>query len=123
MSYYIHSIPGRLRIKSPRIKNNDDAVHELRKVLGTIEGVATIDVNLLTGSLLVNYNPKRLKESDILSVLERRGYYDAAKALTNDEYIHGAASKAGHFLGRTLFGACVDTALQGSGLSILAVFI
>jgi len=56
MSYYMHNVPGRLRIKSPLLKRNNDAGDELKKALSTIQGVAAVDFNPTTGSLLVNYN-------------------------------------------------------------------
>lgn len=116
-------MPGRLRVKSPIIKKNKDAEYELKKVLGTMSGIATVDINLITGSLLINYNPKVVKRDDILSLLQRIGYYDATKTITNDEYIHVAASKAGQIIGKALLGAFVGTIIEDSPLSLITVLI
>ena len=123
MSYYIHNVPGRLRIKSPSIKKNVNVANELKKALSTMNGIATVDINLTTGSLLVNYNPKMANHKDIISVLQRKGYFDTTKAATNDEYIHTAASKAGQLVGKAVLGAFVQQALEGSALSLLAVLL
>lgn len=123
MNYYIHNVPGRLRIKSPVIKKNENASYEVRKTLGAINGIATIDVNLTTGSLLVNYNHKVVSHEDIVNLLERKGYFDKSKAVTHDEYIHGAASKAGSFIGRSVLGSVLGTFLEGTPLALLAMLI
>ncbi|MGO9014812.1 MAG: HMA2 domain-containing protein [Dissulfurispiraceae bacterium] len=123
MSYYIHNVPGRLRIKSPSIKRNENVANELKKALSTMNGIATVDINLTTGSLLVNYNPKMANHKDIISILQRKGYFDTTKAATNDQYIHSAAAKTGHLVGRAVLGAFVQEALEGSALSLLAVLL
>ncbi len=84
MSFYMHNTPGRLRIKSPIVKRNENVSYEVRKILGATNGIATVDVNLTTGSLLINYNPKVIKHDDIVDLLHRNGYFDKAKAITHD---------------------------------------
>lgn len=123
MNYYMHNIPGRLRIKSPVIKNNKAVADELKKSLSTLYGVATVDINLTTGSLLINYNTKSIKQSDILNILQQKGYFDATKAMTNDEYIHKAASKAGSVIGKSIFSTFAGMALKETPLSFLAILL
>ncbi|MCL4490947.1 MAG: cation transporter [Nitrospirae bacterium] len=123
MSYYIHNVPGRLRMKSPAIKKNEQVAGDLKKILSTMNGIATVDINLTTGSLLVNYNPKAVDHRDIVGILQRKGYFDTEKAATNDQYIHSAVSKAGHMVSKAVFGAVVEKAFEGSALSLLAVLL
>lgn len=123
MSYYLHNVPGRLRIKSPIIKNNKNVANELKKNLSTIYGIATVDINPTTGSVLINYNPKSVRHSDIVHILEQKGYFDASRAITNDEYIHKAASKAGAVIGKSIFSTFTGIALEGTPLSFLAILI
>ncbi|MGO9377163.1 MAG: HMA2 domain-containing protein [Dissulfurispiraceae bacterium] len=123
MSFYIHNTPGRLRIKSPIIRRNENASYEVRKILGATNGIATVDANLTTGSLLINYNPKVIKHDDIIDLLQRKGYFDKDKAVTHDQYIKGAASKAGSFIGRSVLGSVVGMALEGTPLAVLALLI
>ncbi|MCX7965350.1 MAG: heavy-metal-associated domain-containing protein [Syntrophorhabdaceae bacterium] len=93
MNYYIHGIPGRLRLKSPIIKKNKVVAKEVEEMFESIKGINDVDVNLLTGSLLINYNPKMLKYNDIVELLEKKGYFDASRAITNDDYIKKTVSK------------------------------
>ena len=123
MSFYMHNTPGRLRIKSPIIKRNENAYYEVRKILGAINGIATLDTNLTTGSLLINYNPKVIKHGEIVDILHRSGYFDKSKAVTHDEYIQSAASKAGSFIGRSVLGSVLGMALEGTPLAVLALII
>lgn len=123
MSYYIHNVPGRLRVKSPLLKRNENTAYALRKLLGTVNGIATIDINLTTGSLLVNYNPRSIRYNDIVKLLEIKGYIDASKAMDNNQYINNAASKAGQIIGKAVFGVFVDKAFESSALSLLAILI
>jgi copper chaperone CopZ len=123
MSYYMHNVQGRLRIKSPVIKNNKNVADELKKSLSTLYGVATVDINLTTGSLLVNYNHKVIKHDAVVDILQRKGYFDPSKALTNDEYLHKAASKAGTVIGRSIFSTFTGMALERTPLSFLAILI
>jgi copper chaperone CopZ len=123
MSYYIHNVPGRLRIKSPIIKNNKNVADELKKSLSTMQGIANVDINPTTGSLLVNYNHKIVKHNDIVDLLQRKGYFDTSKAVTNDEYLQKAAEKAGNIIGKSIFSTFTGMALEKTPFSFLTILI
>jgi copper chaperone CopZ len=123
MAYYMHNVPGRLRVKSPVFKRNPNASDDLKKILSSVRGIATVDINPTTGSLLINYNHHIVKHDEIIHLLQRKGYFDASKAATNDEYLHRAASKAGSIIGRSIFGTFAGLALEGTPLAFLAVLI
>jgi len=123
MHSYVHSVPGRLRVKNPMFKNS--AVHyDIQKSLVDMgHGIGTADFNTTTGSLLINYNPKEINHQDILSTLERAGFYHPEKTITNDQVIHQATAKAFNVVTKAVTGAFIDTALQGTGLSFLAILL
>ncbi|HXW69701.1 MAG TPA: hypothetical protein VEJ88_08825 [Dissulfurispiraceae bacterium] len=89
---YIHNVPGRVRIKSDVLKRNPDSVDEIRKALSTIMGIGTVDINLTTGSILINYNRKVTNYEEIVAFLKRGGFFDSSRAITNDEYLKGKVS-------------------------------
>jgi copper chaperone CopZ len=93
MGHYMHDLPGRLRIMTPFMKNNKEAACSVEGLLLAMGGVASVAVNTRTGSCLVNYDPKKAKRDEILSVLVRMGCFDPSKAISNDQYIHEAAAK------------------------------
>jgi len=105
--FYIHNVPGRVRIFSEAIKRNPKAADEVRMVLSTLTGVGTAHINLTTGSLLIYYNPRAIKVADIIAILERRGYFDRTKAISNDEYFIKSLSKAGEIVVRTVVGTFI----------------
>jgi len=123
MSYYMHSVPGRLRIKTPVIKGDNQTAKHIEKFLGQIQGVQSIITNTLTCSVLINYEPKKVATHTLLDILQTRGIFDASRAVTNDQYIHTSASKAGHVIYKALLGAFLEQTLQGSPLALLSLLI
>jgi len=123
MHSYVHNVPGRLRVKNPLFKNS--GVHyDVQKALVNMgHGIGTADFNTTTGSLLINYNPKEINHQDILNTLERAGFYHPDKIITNDQVIHQATAKAYNVVTKAVTGAFIDTALQGTGLSFLAILL
>ena len=123
MKCYVHNVPGRLRIKNFLFKNS--SVHyEVRKALVNMgHGIGTVDFNTTTGSLLINYNPTEIQHQDILNALAVAGFYHPDKTITNDQVIHQATAKAFNVLTKAVSGAFIETALQGTGLSFLAILL
>ena len=76
MSYYIHDVPGRLRIKSPVLRKNKLAATAAERLMAGTNGVKSRRVNLLTGSLLINYNPTVTKHHELVT------YYRTTATLT-----------------------------------------
>jgi hypothetical protein len=123
MTHYVHSIPGRLRVRAPFLKRThgiDRAIHELLNPLGGINAVSS---NPVTGSLVIIYDAESTGADQILQVLNRAGYFDPEKAVTNDQYIHGIVSRTGGLLWKSISGAFVETAVRHPAVSLLMVFI
>jgi hypothetical protein len=97
MRYYLHDVPGRMRVKSPVIKNNPKAADEIRRLLSLFHGMNSVDFNLTTGSVLIHYHPGKLHRSDLIELLSEKGYFDRSKAVTNDQVIKSAAEDTINF--------------------------
>lgn len=123
MNYYIHNIPGRLRVKTPMVKRNRASARHVEGLMKQLRGISSTTVNTTTGSVVVMYDRKTISSDLILNTLENEGLFDSSKAISCDQYINKAASKAGQALGKILFGAFVEKAFEGSALSYVAVFI
>ncbi|MFZ3064047.1 MAG: HMA2 domain-containing protein [Nitrospirota bacterium] len=123
MSYYIHNIPGRLRIKTPLIKKNQSIAEDVKNLLRPIIGISSTSFNLITGSIVINYNHKVITSKEIVNTLNYAGYFDLSKAITNDEYIKTAAASMGQVVVKTLFGTFIESALEGSALSFIAILV
>ena len=123
MNHYVHNVPGRLRLKNPLFKNSEVHYDVQRALVNMGHGIGTADFNMTTGSLLINYNPKEISHQDILNTLERAGYYHPEKKITNDQVIHQATTKAFNAVTKAVSGAFIGSALEGMGLSFLAIFL
>ncbi|WP_420266227.1 HMA2 domain-containing protein [Candidatus Magnetominusculus dajiuhuensis] len=123
MAVYLHSVPGRLRIKSPVLKGNSGKRELVENLFQGFDGVKSIKSNPLTGSLAINYCPELIDAALILDMLENKGGIDLSKTISNDEYLHNAFSKAGGFVCKILFGSAMDMALGDSALSFLSVLV
>jgi hypothetical protein len=102
MSYYLHDIPGRLRIKTPAVKNNPKAADDIKNLLATLRGVNSMEFNLTTGSILIYYHPDKLHQGSIIDLLCDKGYFDQSKAVTNDQVIKSAAEGTIRFLNKSI---------------------
>jgi len=123
MSYYIHNIPGRLRVKTPLVKGSPNTAQDVQRLLEAIEGIDSTAANTLTGSVVINYNSKTVDSGRILDILQQKGYFDISKVKTNDVYMQDAVSKAGGIIGKALVGLFLEKAFEGSALSLLTVLI
>ncbi len=123
MSYYIHDVPGRLRVRIPRLKRSNDTAEAIRRILASIEGIDSTAINTLTGSVVVNYNSKSLNAARILDSLTQNGYFDSIAAERNNAGLPPAVSRAGGLIGKALFGLVLEKAFEGSALSLLSVLV
>ena len=123
MSYYMHHVPGRLRVKTPFIKGKEEQALQVQGLIESLPGVRSASGNTVTGSLVIHYDPRRIEPERIMDCLTREGIFDHSKALTNDQYIHSAASAAGHWVWKAAFGALADGLFSGSPLSLLTALL
>ncbi len=123
MSYYLHEVPGRLRIQIPSLKRNFQGAQDVRDLLEYLTGIKSVSVNTFTGSVTVHHDPDIIPSRAILTLLARENYIDVARAIPSHQYMEKALSRAGHVASKALLGFALDRALQGSPLSILTAFI
>ncbi len=123
MVCYLHEVPGRLRIKIPRIKRNPEKAGELRNLLQAVAGVKSTSVNLLTGSAVIQFDSELVRSQSLLSLLANENYIDLGRAVTSQQYVERALSDAGKTVSKALLGLALDKALEGSSLSIITAFI
>lgn len=123
MTYYLHSISGRLRVKIPLVKGQPKKALAIQSLLEDLEGVESISANTITGSVVVKYDPAMLHSDQILSLLKKNDYFDETRAVTLDHAVVEAGSRVGQALSKAFCGWAVGRALEGTGLSFLAVLI
>jgi hypothetical protein len=88
-----------------------------------LDGIERIQIAELTGSVVINYDPRKLEPQEMIGLLKDRGFLDGSEAISSDTHFQTVASKAGTKIVRAAFGWAVGKALEGSGLSLLAALI
>ena len=51
MKYYIHHVPGRIRIETPVLHDNPVKAKEFEKFVKELNGISAIDMHTITGSI------------------------------------------------------------------------
>jgi copper chaperone CopZ len=123
MSYYVHEVPGRLRIKIPEVKGNPGLAAEVKCFVTHVSGVASATVNTLTGSVVITYDPEIISAKEILRFLTDEGYLDIVRALSGKAKPADPLANAGAAVSKALFGAVIDRALEGTKFALLAALI
>jgi Heavy metal associated domain 2 len=52
----VHAIPGRVRVKMARLKENPAIAPEVQERLSAVQGIQRVEVNPITGSVLISYD-------------------------------------------------------------------
>ena len=68
----IHHVRGRLRARMPELKRNDEKARALKKAIASERGIGSVEVNVLTGSVLVFYEPELLNADAVLAIIGER---------------------------------------------------
>lgn len=123
MGYYVHDVPGRLRVKIPLAKKRPDTAQKIENLLKAIEGIDSTATNTTTGSVVINYNRKTLTSDRILSALNQNGWFDHSNVTKQDDVLQETVSKVGSVVSRALVGLVLEKTFEGSMLSLLTVLI
>lgn len=84
--YYIHHVPGRLRIETPFFIDASDYA-------GKIDGVTAVEVIAATSAVIINYNPEKTSWQVIIKEIENKGWFKLSEAVTLDECLKADIAK------------------------------
>jgi copper chaperone CopZ len=70
---YVHTLAGRIRVKSPALKRAPQRAAEVERQLQQCDGITEVTTNPVTGSILVQYDPQRLSQEYVLKLLHTVG--------------------------------------------------
>ncbi len=65
-----HFLPGRVRLKVPALRGRPQAAETLAAAFRAVPGVKRLDVNTLTGSVLITYDAPTLATREASGVLK-----------------------------------------------------
>lgn len=120
-------IDGRVRLRAPALKDSTQ-VAEIQSMLGGYEGIARIESNLRTGSLLIEYDPGVISRDMLTfaaSALETQLASTTPEAVSGDKQYHGEAFLLIAALAVCLVGAATGAkswhVLSGGVFTLLTV--
>src|ERR1700757_2840058 len=58
-AYVQHSIPGRLRLRLPAAKGEEQELRQISSAIAKTEGIDQVEYNPITGSILIHYSSER----------------------------------------------------------------
>lgn len=123
MSFYVHEVPGRLRVKTPIAKGDALKAQKVEDLVISIPGVHSASVNPTTGSIVLNYDCTAVSSRQILDILTRNGIFNPSKVLTGDQYLQNRMKKTGQVIGKALFGLFLEKAFEGTPIALLTALI
>ncbi len=123
MKYYIHELPGRLRIKIPTLKKNQRLAMKIDDLLFDLIGVNDINVNTVTGSIVVNYDPETIKSEAILGALAENGHINIKELLESRNERADVYQMVGEAASRAIFGFAIEKAFAGSPYLLLTALV
>jgi len=122
MAHYIHHIPGRLRVKTLVVKRNETQARLANETLEGTEGITAIDVNVVTGSIVINYDHRVGNGGAILDLLRERGYITHLPA-SKDAFVRPTEIGVAQRVTNVVVNKMVETVLERSALALIAAII
>jgi hypothetical protein len=83
MTSYLHHVPGRLRVQTPLLRQNQATAGAVCGDLREIDGVVEARANSATGSLLIFYDRQRLGPSAFWPLLRMHGLVSGPPPVAN----------------------------------------
>lgn len=112
----VHALPGRVRVKLPRLKGNAILAREIERMPTPLEGMHRVETSTTTGSVLVLYEPRLLATLDTEAVGALRALADMLGLSSEDVPM----AELQPWLHAAMNGAPAGTSTTpGSGLSAL----
>lgn len=67
----VHELPGRLRLKHPALYRRKEVCHGIERELMSVLGIDNYKARSSTGTLLIKFDPTKLRKDQVLQILER----------------------------------------------------
>jgi copper chaperone CopZ len=112
-SAYLHALAGRLRIKVAAVKGSSQKAKEIERQFQAYEGITQVTANPVTGSVLILYDSRQIKQEEILDMLKGQDcLLENGKAQTVARTVTAAQQGFSQELVQTLMRSTMEFALQ-----------
>lgn len=75
-AFFIHTAPGRCRIKIPEKRHDTEFFEALEPDLINVVGVKRVSINTLTASILIHYHEQELPFEQLQSYLDKISHFE-----------------------------------------------
>jgi hypothetical protein len=117
---YLHSTPGRMRIRVPARRGDDRFSREIETLLRHQPGIEQVSANTLTGSILILFDPVTTDDRQILAELARVGLVgDLITPAPAPLTVSGVTAQIGAAIGKELVKAVLAQAMGKSPVGLL----
>lgn len=117
-----HDVPGRLRVKFEKLRNNPYQLDQVKRLL-MVEGVHKIKSNPLTGSIVVEYDSLTITSEMILDILNNNGYSIETQIKLKGKKLQEHHEKIAITVSKATVSWIAGRILEANGLSLIAAFI
>jgi len=105
-AYVHHHLPGRLRLRIPAVRGEEDELRELSSAIAKTPGISRVEYNPLTGSILIQYSLDRYRN---LQSLESSLSASAVPIAVNNSHPDRPSQHQRHTRGRSVAARGVDS--------------
>jgi hypothetical protein len=124
MTAYIHVVPGRLRVKSPAIRQNQLKAGEARTLVEALHGVSSAETNLLTGSIIVRFDPREISYHEILTALQQANFITPWNGVRfNSVEADSLTVRVGETAGRAVIDALAEKMILRAAAAVIGSLI
>lgn len=74
MDYYMHILPGKICIRTSVLRRDEVEVFPVSRCLKAIQGVTSVKINNVIGSVLIDYDRSAISYHVILKQLAQQGF-------------------------------------------------
>ncbi len=68
-SQVVHGVPGRFRLRVPRLQRDKQYAEKLNWFIGSLNGVTSVRINLLASSVVIYYEPSTTSSESLMTAL------------------------------------------------------
>ncbi len=111
-NHYMHHIRGRVRVRIPALRENAKAAQEFQATMQQLPGVGSVEVDLLTGSVLVHYDGESSTAELVCGMLQRRGAWLGSNTAANTPPRRSIAGKIGRMAAKATANYFLDVAIE-----------